>query len=96
MLELSGPLGGRPSLASSSAIRATSFAFTAISSSMRAISAAITASLSNRVNLTQQDYPPKEAEQLRLGSIVAYEWRDHDIVPRSSSFAYIYYPVKQL
>ena len=42
-LELSGRLGGRPSLASSSAIRAASLAFSAVSASLRAVSASIRA-----------------------------------------------------
>jgi len=45
-LELSGVFGGRPSFASSSATRATSKAFFAISASIRAKSVAIKASLS--------------------------------------------------
>ncbi|MDO8358981.1 MAG: hypothetical protein Q7T08_02955 [Devosia sp.] len=47
-LELSGVLGGRTSLASSSATRPASRAFSAASISTRTISAAITASLSGK------------------------------------------------
>jgi hypothetical protein len=47
-LELSGVFGGRPSFASSSAIRATSDAFCATSASTRATSAAIKASFSGK------------------------------------------------
>ena len=45
-LELSGPFGGKPSLASNSAKRAFSATFSETSASMRATSVAISASLS--------------------------------------------------